>query len=149
MPEGVLLPDEQGVPVLTSARMTEYIQTLACPHRRSVVAHVERKINNYPTLILLDSRASCSVISNKHISVEQLQPAEGIQLINADGRSVFPSGTAKANVCLGTLHTSHSFMVLNELSSMAILGCDFLMKHNMVIDFSQNVAYSFTTPTFS
>ena len=128
--------------------MTEYIPTLACSHLRSAVAHVEGKINNHSTLILLDSGASCSVISNKYISVEQLQPAEGIQLINADGRSVLPTGTAKVNVCLGTLHTSHSFMVLNELSSMAILGCDFLTKPNLVIDFSQGVAYSSTTPNF-
>ena len=128
--------------------MTEYIPTLACPRLRSAVAHVEGKINNHSTLILLDSGASCSVISNKYISVEQLQPAEGIQLINADGRSVLPTGTAKVNVCLGTLHTSHSFMVLSELSSMVILGCDFLTKHNLVIDFSQGVAYSSTTPNF-
>ena len=46
------------------------------------------------------------------------------------------------------LHTSHSFMALNELSSMAILGCDFLTKHNLVIDFSQGVAYSSTTLNF-
>ena len=145
--QGYSHPSSRECPqFLTSARMTEYIPTLACPHCRSVVAHVEGKINNYPTLILLDS--SCSVISNKHISVEQLQPAEGVQLINADGRRVLPFGTAKTNVCLGTLHTSHSFMVLNELSSMTILGCDFLMKHNLVIDFSQGVAYSSTTPNF-
>ena len=79
--------------------------------------------------------------------MEQLQPIEGIQLINADGRSVLPSGTAKANVCLGTLYTSHSFMVLNEMSSTVILGCDFLMKYNLVIDFSQGIAYSSKTPT--
>ena len=131
---------------LTSARITEYIPTLACSHRQSAVAHVEGKINNHPTLILLNFGASCSVISNKYISVEQLQPIEGIQLINADGRSVLPSGTAKAKVCLGTLYTSHSFMVLNEMSSTVILGCDFLMKYNLVIDFSQGVAYS-KTPT--
>ena len=31
---------------------------------------------------------------------------------------------------------------------MAILGCDFLTKHNLVIDFSQGVAYSSTTLNF-
>ena len=38
-------------------------------------------------------------------------------------------------------------MVLNEMSSTVILGCDFLMKYNLVIDFSQGVAYSSKTPT--
>ena len=67
--------------------------------------------------------------------------------MNSDGRSILPSGTAKAKVCLETLYTNNSFMVLNELSSTAILGCDFLMKHNPVIDFSQGLAYSSTTTT--
>ena len=39
-------------------------------------------------------------------------------------------------------------MVFNEVSSMAILGCDFLTKHNLVIDFSQGVAYSSAIPSF-
>ena len=80
--------------------------------------------------------------------MEQLQLIEGIQLINADGRSVLLSGQSKANVCLGTLYTSHSFMVLIEMSSTVILECDFLTKHNLVIDFSQGVVYSSKTPTF-
>ena len=118
-------------------------------NHRSAVAHVEGKINNHPTSILLDSGASCSDISNKYnISVEQLQPIEGIELINADDRSVLLSGTAKVNVYLGTLYTIHSFMVLNEMSSTVILGCDFLMKRNLVIDFNQGVVYSSKTPTF-
>ena len=149
-PEGYSHPTSRECPqFLTSARKTEYIPTLGCSHLRSAVAHVEGKINNHSTLMLLDSGASCSIIGNKYISVEQLQPVEGIELINADGRSVLPTGTAKANVCLGTLCISHSFMVLNVLSSTAILGCDFLMKHNLAIDFSQGVAYSSKTPNLS
>ena len=132
---------------LTSACTTEYIPTLACSTLRSAAAYVEGKINNCFTSILLDSGASCSVIGNKYIAVGQLQPVEGIQLINADGRSVLPAGTAEATVCLGNLLAHHSFMVLNELSSTAILGCDFLTKHNLVIDFSRGVAYPSKTPT--
>ena len=39
-------------------------------------------------------------------------------------------------------------MVLDELSSTAILGCDFLSKHNVVIDFSQGKAYCSGNPNF-
>ena len=39
-------------------------------------------------------------------------------------------------------------MVLDELSSTAILGCDFLTKHNLVIDFSQRKAYCSGNPNF-
>ena len=62
--------------------------------------------------------------------MELLQPVDDIQLLNADDRRVLLAGAAKANVSLGNLHTNHSFMVLNELSSTAILGCDFLTKHS-------------------
>ena len=69
-------------------------------------------------------------------------------MINADGRSVSPIGTATVNVSLGNLYVEHSFMVLDELSSTAILGCDFLTKHNLVIDFSQRKAYCSGNPNF-
>ena len=70
-----------------------------------------------------------------------------VQFINTNGRSALPSETDKKNIRSGTLYTSHSFMVLNEMSSTVILGCDFLMKYNLVIDFSQGIAYSSKTPT--
>ena len=135
-------------PVLRSTCSTEYVPTLANIHTTPTVAHVKGKINSHTTLILLDSGASCSVVAHKYIPTKHVRPTSGIQLINADGRSVSPIGTATVNVSLGNLYVEHSFMVLDELSSTAILGCDFLTKHNLVIDFSQRKAYCSGNPNF-
>jgi len=66
-------------------------------------------------------------------SVTDLQPLHGVQLVNADGRLIFPSGTLAMSVNLGNLQAEHTFMVLDNLSTPVILGSDFLMKHNVTI----------------
>ena len=74
--------------------------------------------------MLLDSGASCLVVTSKCIPVENIRPISGVQLINADGRSVSPIRTAMVNISLENLHAEHPFMVLDDLSSTALLGCD-------------------------
>ena len=51
-------------------------------------------------------------------------------------------------VNLGELQVDHKFMVLDTLSTPVILGCDFLIKHNLVLDFSQQAVYQTDNPSF-
>ena len=75
--------------------------------------------------MLLDSGASCSVVSKKHVGVPDMSPGQSIQLINAHSRSFTPLGTSLKTVTLGKLSTDHNFIVVNQLSIPVILGCDF------------------------
>ena len=74
---------------LLSARSEEYVPTIR--HTQSipnVAAYVKGKIGNHSSSVLLDSGASCSVICKEYISNNPVQPIEGTQLINADGRTL-------------------------------------------------------------
>ena len=98
--------------------------------------------------ILLDSGASCSVVSRKHTSSNLVQPIEGTQLVNADGRATSPCGTSVMAVVLDNLQVDHTFIVLETLSTPVILGCDFLIKHSLIMDFSQQAVYHSHNPSF-
>jgi len=50
--------------------------------------------------MLLDSGASCSMVSKKHISVLDMSPGGYIQLVNADGRSLTLFGTSLMTMTL-------------------------------------------------
>ena len=115
---------------LVSARTTQHIP-----------AYITGKINQHPTQLLLDSGASCSVISKKHIKIDELSPENSMQLINTDGRSFMPLGTSSATVTLREFSASHSFLIVKKLSVPVIMGCDFMSKHGLVLDIQGGMAY--------
>ena len=51
-------------------------------------------------------------------------------------------------VTLGRLQVDHKFIVLDTLSTTVILGCDFLTKHNLIMDFSQQAVRHSNNPLF-
>ena len=51
-------------------------------------------------------------------------------------------------VTLGSLQVDHKFIVLDTLSTPVILGCDFLTKHNLIMDFSQQAVRHSNNPLF-
>ena len=74
------------------------------------------------TVILLDSGTSCSVLSSTHKTLEHIQPGHKIRLLNADGRALLPIGVAQADVVFGDFQTTHTFVVIDSLSTSVILG---------------------------
>ena len=104
-------------------------------------AHITGKVNNQEVQMLLDSGASCSVISKKHINVHKISPGQSIQLVNADGRYFTPLGTSKMTITLGKLSVDHTFIIVEQLSVPIILGCDFMSKQALVLDLKQGWAY--------
>lgn len=97
-------------------------------------------------MTLLDSGASCSVISNAHIPLHHIQPEHTIRLLNADGRCLSPIGITSVELTLGDLTAVHSFVVVNSLSTPVILGCDFLTEHGLTIDFKNCTVSIYGSP---
>ena len=110
-------------------------------HNTNRVAHTHGMLNNREILILLDSGASCSVVSRLHAAHAHITSAHTTRLVNADGRDITPCGTATLTISLGKFSTTHTFVVVDHLSTPVILGCDFLVNHSYVLDF-KNVRLS-------
>ena len=66
---------------------------------------------------------------------------KSITLLNADGSSLSLIGTTTAQVALNGLDTHGNFTVVNELSTPVILGCDFLLKHGVLLDIGKSTFY--------
>ena len=80
------------------------------------VAHTYGSLNNGTTLILLDSGASCSVISRSHVNHTPIKPTHRVRLVNADGRDITPCGVATVTIGLGKFSAEHKFVVVDHLS---------------------------------
>ena len=131
------------------AHIKEYVPSIT--HTQStpnVAAYIKGKIGNHSVSLLLDSGASCSVVKKDYTSGNLVQPIEGTELVNADMRTTSPCGTLVMAVILGNLQVNHKFIVLDTLSTPVILGCDFLTKHNLIMDFSQQAVHQPNNPSF-
>ena len=128
---------------LVSARTYHCIPAISQNTNINIVktACVLGKIFNNSVNVLLDSGASCSVICASHIPHTNLSFTH-TTLLNADGRQLTPLGTLTTTVDLGILTASHNFIVVQQLSVPAILGCDFLSKHGVILDFEQGVFHT-------
>ena len=65
-------------------------------------AHTEGSLNNHMTLIMLNSRASCSVVSQSLVKHTHIEPIHKTRLVNADGRDIIPCGVASMTISLGS-----------------------------------------------
>ena len=111
-PMGVLHPVEQGAPPANSECSHNGLHT----HTYTTSLCYTSCINNWKsrthnTVILLDSGASCSVLSKTHIPLEHIQPEHKIRLLNADGRTLLPVGVAQVNVVLGDFQTTQHLLL--------------------------------------
>jgi len=120
---------------LVSARTYDCVPAVLQHTSIVKTACVLGKIFKNSVNVLLDSGASCSVIHASHITHANLTFTH-TTLINADGRQL---GTLTTTVDLRIHKASHNFIVVKELSVPAILGCDFLSKHRVILDFEQGV----------
>ena len=128
---------------LISARPIAHVPTLA---HNNYTACTHGQLNKNSVIILLDSGASCSVLSKDHVSPPNIKPVARTKLINADGRNITPCGTTTLTVTLGPYSTEHPFIVVDHLSVPAILGCDFLREHGFVLNFESSTYYRADSP---
>ena len=61
-----------------------------------------------------------------------LVKSDTITLINADGRKLTLLGTTTASLDLGIITVDHTLVVVEHLSTPVILGCDFLITHDVI-----------------
>ena len=71
-----------------------------------------------------------------HTPQTNLIEPSSITLINADGRKLTPLGTTTAKLDLEIMTVNHTLIVVEKLSTPVILGCDFLTKHGIILDFN-------------
>ena len=71
------------------------------------LAYTTGKVNGQVMQMLLDSGASYSAVS-KHVQIDQLQPGQCTQLVNADGRVFQPLGTSTMIITLGELSVNYT-----------------------------------------
>ena len=110
-------------------------------NKTTKAAYITGQVNHQETQMLLDSGASCSVVSKKHIKMQEISPGQPIYLVNADGRDFTPLGTSRMTVSLGKLSTNHTFIVVKQLSVPVILGCDFISDQALILDLQRGVVY--------
>ena len=58
--------------------------------------------------------------------------------MNVDGSDVSPIGTIEMKVKLGGMETSQALVVVDKLSTPAILGCNFLKRFHVFINFGRS-----------
>ena len=104
-------------------------------------AYITGQVNHQEVQMLLDSGASCSVVSKRHIKVQEISPGQPIQLVNADRRDFTPMGTSRMKISLGKLSVNHTFIVVEQLSVPVILGCDFMSEQALILDLQGGVVY--------
>ena len=103
---------------------------------RSKAAYTAGSIGNQNLDVQLDSGASCSVICKEYAPSKDVEPSISTKLVNADGSDLAPLGTLVLEVKVGDIKSDHPFIVVDHLSVPVILGCDFLTKHGVVVDFA-------------
>ena len=91
-------------PAMVDARTVHKVPTIKS--KTTKAAYITGQVNHQEVQMLLDSGASYSVVSKKHIKVQEISPGQPIQLVNADGRDFTPLGTSRMTISLGKLHIS-------------------------------------------
>ena len=94
------------------------------PHTNRA-AYTVGKLNNKTIRILLDSGASCSVILADYACKSEIKPIMTTKLVNANGGNIIPHGATTMTVTLGDYSVKQSFLVVEHLSTLVILGCDY------------------------
>ena len=120
----------------------EYMPAVSEAKGPARVAYVRGRVNEHCVEMLLDLGASCSVMRKDYVSQQDLEPIGLLKLVNADGRSLNPVGTTSLKVDLGNLMAHQTFIVVEHLSALVILGCDFMTKQGLVMDFEQATFHS-------
>ena len=113
---------------------------------RSKAAYTVGSVGNQNLDVLLDSGASFSVICKEYAPSKDVEPLISMKLVNADGSDLAPLGTLVLEGKVGDIQSNHPFIVVDHLSVPVILGCDFLTKHGVVVDFAHCTFSCFRKP---
>ena len=86
---------------------------------------------------MIDSGSSVSLVANTVLPINNSIRMENVrQLWTADGHKMGVVGTARIAVQLGEYQAVHEFLVAEELLMPVIIGVDFLSRHSVILDYS-------------
>ncbi len=125
-----------------NAREEEHLPAISEVTPQAKSAHAGGIVNGHRVEILLDSGASCSVIRADLVLSHDIVPMRSLTLVNADGHSLTPLGTSVATISMGNFKTEQALVVAKDLSAPVILGCDFLTRNGVVLDFERRTFHS-------
>ena len=72
----------------------------------------------------------------EYVSPDYLGPTAQVRLVNTDGRGLTSVGLATMTV---SLPGHQAFVVAECLSVPAIIRCDFLVRHDLIIEFEKGI----------
>lgn len=114
-------------------RFKHEINTLHTPFQHKPLLFIILKINDVPTVCLLDSGATCSVIRSDFHDLS-FQPCS-TQFTSLQG-DVDINKSTYATLTIGTTSFSHFMYVLDNMKRPVILGSDFLTRYKPTLNFS-------------
>jgi len=97
------------------------------------------KINNEPTLLLLDTGASVTVIDKKTTLLDNIKPINDIHLETANNSKLNILGSTIIKIQIASLIIHHQAVVVDNLCSPILLGLDFMVKTQTVMDLKDNI----------
>ena len=112
--------------------------------------HIVGIVSKVRVSFMLDTGASVSLLNNetwKQLSVNNsgeataLQPWGGSQLVGVEGSPIVVQGVATIDIILPGQVVSTDILVARGLNMQAILGLDFLEKHQCVINTEQRILH--------
>jgi len=131
----------RGVPISFECSTIEHIPAVSFHTSTKSAAYATGKINGLDTDMLLNSGASCSVVHSEYVLSNEVKLINSTTLINANGSKLPLVGTITAHITLNDLDIPHTFIVVDSLSSPVILGCDFLLRHHVTLNFGNGTFY--------
>ena len=94
------------------------------------------QIDGAPTTFLIDSGAAVSVVHIKALpkNYQSSLTNDSPRIVGANGLALDVIGQAIMPITVGNVEVKHSFSVVSDLTVDCILGADFLMQNQAVID---------------
>ena len=112
------------------------------------------RILNRQCNALVDTGAGRSIMSKQwcdtlHLQIEPLENDDPTVLVNADQGRMKVWGVVLAPVLINGIAVVHKFLVIENLITKVLLGCDFLVKTEAKIDLKHKVISFFDDTVFA
>jgi len=100
--------------------------------------YVEAQFNNITLPITIDTEANICCIRQKLLPSDYIITSSTLQLSGPDNKPLCVVGITKIKIKINNNYFNIDAHVVKQLSSAIILGNDFLLKNNALIDFKDS-----------
>jgi len=97
------------------------------------------KINDEPTLLLLDTGASVTVIDKKMILLDNIKPVNDIYLETANNSKLNILGSTIIKIQIASLIIHYKAVVVDSLCTPILLGLYFMVKTQTIMNLKDNI----------